>query len=69
MAREQRDECGSCAHFRNDPAYLEAVLNGFTGLSSAYASTRADDGICRRHDRFVGPHSSCGDFIKIGDDS
>ncbi len=56
----KRDECcGSCDHFRSDPAYLEAVLSGFTALGSAYAATRADDGLCLRHDRFVGPHSWC----------
>ena len=62
MARKDRGECRHCRHFRNDPAYLEAVLNGFTGLGSAYASTRADDGICLRHDRFVGPSGGCADF-------
>jgi hypothetical protein len=57
---QKRDECcGSCDHFRNDPAYLEAVLNGFTGLGSAYAATRADDGLCLRHDRFAGPNGWC----------
>ena len=62
MAIKQREECRQCRHFRNDPAYLEAVLNGFTGLGSAYASTRADDGLCLRHDRFVGPSGGCADF-------
>lgn len=62
MERERDEECRLCDHFRNDPAYLEAVLNGFTGLGSAYAATRADDGLCQRHDRFVGPHGWCKDF-------
>ena len=62
MRPEQGRECGRCDYFRNDPAYLEAVLNGFTGLGSAYAASRADDGLCLRHDRFVCPRGSCKDF-------
>jgi hypothetical protein len=46
--------CGSCAHFRNDPAYLETLFSGLSSLSSAYASVRGDDGHCRRHDRYLG---------------
>ena len=59
MTAKRNECCGSCGHFRNDPAYLEAVLNGFTGLGSAYAATRADDGLCLHHDRFVGPRNWC----------
>jgi len=62
MTREREACCGSCDHFRNDPAYLEAVLNGLTGMGSGYAATRADDGLCLRHDRFTGPRGSCRDY-------
>jgi hypothetical protein len=55
--------CGVCRHFRNDPAYLEAAMPGLASLSSASASVRVDDGICLRHDRYLGAERSCADFI------
>lgn len=58
------EECGACAHFRNDPAYLEAVFTGLTSLGSAHASVRADDGLCLRHDRCRSAHYGCADFTK-----
>ena len=57
-----RRRCAHCASFRGDPKDLEALLPGLTSLSSAYASVRSDDGICMRHDRFVGARSCCADF-------
>jgi hypothetical protein len=57
-----RDRCGTCAHFCNDSDYLEAVFKGMTSFSSGYASVRAEDGLCTRHDRYLGARSSCPDF-------
>ncbi len=54
--------CGNCIHFRNDPAYLEALFKGLSSLSSAYASVCGGDGHCRRHDRYLGARSVCADF-------
>jgi hypothetical protein len=54
--------CRDCAHFRNDPAYLERVFPGLTSLSSGYASVRAEDGLCLRHDRYLGARCWCADF-------
>jgi hypothetical protein len=54
--------CGNCSHFRNDPAFLEATFKGLTSFSSAHASVRGDDGLCTRHDRYIGARSFCGDF-------
>ena len=54
--------CGSCGHFRNDPAYLEAAIPGLASLSSGDASVRADDGLCLRHDRYLSARASCADF-------
>jgi hypothetical protein len=51
--------CRSCDHFGNDPAYLESAIKGLMTFSSGYASVMADDGICRRHDRYVSARSSC----------
>jgi hypothetical protein len=54
--------CRFCAHFRDDPDYLESVLPGLSSLSSARASVRAADGLCLYHDRFVSARSDCADF-------
>jgi hypothetical protein len=59
---EPQRACAGCVHFRNDPSYLEAAVKGLTVMGSGHASVRAQDGICQRHDRFVGPRSSCADF-------
>jgi hypothetical protein len=56
--------CGDCRHFRNDAKYLEAAFGGLTSLSSAYGSTRSDDGLCLRHDRYLRARSSCRDFSR-----
>ena len=55
-------ECRNCRHFRNDAKFLETALPGLTAMSSGYGSTRADDGICLLHDRYLGAHSTCADF-------
>lgn len=63
-ASSTRASCRTCAHFRNDPAYLEAVFAGLASLGSAYGSVRAEDGLCLRHDRYLGPGSLCADFME-----
>ena len=55
-------KCATCAHFRNDPAYLEQEIPGLASMSSAHASVRADDGICALHDRYLSARSSCAQF-------
>ena len=57
-----REACAACAHFRNDPRYLEAQVPGWTALGSADGSTRAEDGLCKRHGVFVSPGRWCPDF-------
>lgn len=54
--------CGSCAHFRNDPAFLETVFKGLTSMSSGYGSTRGDDGICLLHNRHLSARASCAKY-------
>jgi hypothetical protein len=54
-------QCLTCRHFRNDAAFLETAFSGLNSMSSGYGSVRADDGICLRHDRYLGAHSSCDD--------
>ncbi len=55
-------QCVSCRYFRNDAEFLEAAFKGVTSLGSAYGSVRSDDGICMRHDRYLGARSSCAEF-------
>jgi len=61
-AAVKQAQCGACAHFRNDPAYLESAFAGLSSLSSAWASVRAEDGLCLRHERYLGARSWCEDF-------
>jgi hypothetical protein len=37
-------------------------MPGMRSLGSAYAAVRAADGICRRHDRYLGAASRCADY-------
>jgi len=55
-------QCRSCIHFRNDAEFLESAFSGLKSLSSAFASVRADDGLCLRHDRYLSACSFCADF-------
>jgi hypothetical protein len=61
----QHDRCRCCAHFRNAPTELESAMAGLVSLSSAYGSTRADDGLCRTHDRYVNANARCDDFEPV----
>ena len=54
--------CGVCRHFENDAKTLEATFGGLTSLSSAYGSTRSDDGLCLRHELYLRAKASCRDF-------
>jgi hypothetical protein len=54
--------CRACVHFCNNPAYLESIFAGFSALGSAWGSTRAEDGLCLRHDRYLSADAGCGDF-------
>ncbi len=56
--------CRACVHFRNDPAYLETVFAGYSAMSSAWGCTRAEDGICLRHDRYLSADAGCADFTR-----
>ena len=54
--------CRECRFFNNDPAWLERALPGLNVLSSAYASVRAEAGICSRRDLFLSPTTRCEYF-------
>jgi hypothetical protein len=54
--------CRACAHFRNDPGWLETAITGLATMGSAWGSVRAEDGICLRHDRFTSAAAGCAQF-------
>ena len=54
--------CRDCRYFNNDPAWLEKALPGLNALSSAYACTRGENGICTKRDIYLSPAAKCKDF-------
>ena len=54
--------CGRCVHFEDDPAVLEVAFPGLTAMGSGFASVRARDGLCRRHDRYLPASDRCASF-------
>lgn len=54
--------CGHCVHFCNAPATIEATYKGLSSMSSGYASVRAHDGLCNRHDVYLSYRDRCPDF-------
>ncbi len=57
--------CGDCRHFGNSAAAVEQALPGLVSLGSAYAAVRADDGICRVHQRYVSASSICASHAAV----
>jgi len=49
-------------HFEREPLALERSIPGLRSLGSGFASVRADDGLCRRHERYVSSHASCAGY-------
>ncbi|MEJ2253790.1 MAG: hypothetical protein P8Y75_05380 [Nitrospirota bacterium] len=63
MSRNNGDErCRHCLHFNNSPEYLESVYKGMTALSSAHASVRKEDGICKLNDIYLSADGWCDNF-------
>jgi hypothetical protein len=54
--------CRDCKYFNNDPAALERALPGLNALSSAYGSTRGENGICSKQDIYLSPIKNCRHF-------
>jgi len=54
--------CAACVHFERGALALERALPGLRTLGSGFASVRADDGLCRRHERYLSAHGRCADF-------
>jgi hypothetical protein len=57
--------CATCAHFRNDPAHLEAAFPGLSALGSAWGSTRADDGLCELRGIYLSSEGACERYRPI----
>jgi hypothetical protein len=53
--------CAGCRHFCSSPQQIESQLPGMRSLGSAHASVRAADGLCLRHDRYLGAGSYCAE--------
>ena len=58
----EADCCARCAHFECEPVALELAIPGLRSLGSGFASVRADDGLCRRHERYLSAYARCIDF-------
>lgn len=54
--------CAGCRHFTNVPDLIERELRGLSILSSAHASVRGNDGLCRLHDRIINGGYRCAAF-------
>ncbi len=54
--------CYTCKYFKNDPKFLEEVFPGYNVLSSAYGSTRKDDGLCIRKNVYLSGYNVCKDY-------
>ena len=61
MTATARGSCIDCMHFEHSASALEAALPNLASLSSAYAAVRADDGLCKLHDRYVAAGSVCAE--------
>ncbi len=51
--------CRDCAHFQNDPSYIEKTYPGLTTMSSGFASVRDQDGVCSLHQIYLSAKDSC----------
>ena len=53
--------CGDCANFRNDADHIERAFSGLAIMGSGRGSVRAADGLCSRHDLYLGSDAWCDD--------
>jgi hypothetical protein len=58
-ARGTTDTCLTCGYFAGAADEIERRLPGLRTLGSVYGSVRGADGLCRLHDRYLAPSSSC----------
>jgi hypothetical protein len=56
--------CKNCAHFQNDPSFIEETYPGLTTMSSGFASVRDQDGLCNHHQLYLSSVDSCKNFTQ-----
>ncbi len=61
-AIEVRPRCAACTFFCSDPQELEERIAGLRSFGSGFASVRAGDGLCERHDRYLPASAHCSSF-------
>jgi hypothetical protein len=59
MSASNARACRTCRHFEQRALILESMLPGLSALSSAHASVRAGDGLCKLRERYAADSSSC----------
>jgi hypothetical protein len=60
MISERIDACcANCAYFTDDARALESAIAGLRSFGSGFASVRGEDGLCSRHERYIGARSHC----------
>lgn len=57
--------CARCVHFLSEPAALETIYPGLTAMGSGYASVRAQDGLCQKHDIYLPSEDRCASFLAV----
>jgi len=61
--RTSGNTCQKCAHFKNDPVFVEEAYPGLTSFSSGYASVRDQDGFCDYNALYLSARDSCSSFV------
>lgn len=51
--------CGTCVHFDNRAAAVEATLPGLRSFGSAQSAVRTTDGVCTLTGRYLSAARSC----------
>ena len=66
MKKTAENRCGTCTHFIDDPEEFERALTGILILSSGQGDSRGSQGLCRVHERLLGPNTGCEHFLPRG---
>lgn len=61
-AKAEYGPCRACRYFEADPMVIEADVPGLAVLGSGHAASRAEDGLCVFHGRYLRGTASCPAF-------
>ncbi|HZX92716.1 MAG TPA: hypothetical protein VFE67_18915 [Rudaea sp.] len=61
-AIEAPPRCSACRFFCSNPQELESRIAGLRSFGSGFASVRAGDGLCEKHDRYLSASAHCSSF-------